>query len=80
MIELVTCAPFPSLAHPKIHFWIAHPKMKITSSFALPHVVLNLYKLLSSIESKKDILKNVVRWYPLTSIVTQIGSKQVKGE
>ncbi len=36
---------------------IVHPKIKIWSSFT--HVIPNLYDLLSSVEHKIEILKNV---------------------
>ncbi len=32
---------------------IVHPKMKIMSSFSPPHVVLNLYDFLASVEDKE---------------------------
>ncbi len=32
---------------------IVHPKMKIMSSFTPPHVVLNLYDFLASVEDKE---------------------------
>ncbi len=51
--------------------------MKILSSFTKLHVILKLYDLFSSVEQKKDILKNVGNQTFLVSIVFFVHTMEV---
>ncbi len=39
---------------------IGYPKKKILSTFAHPHVLLNMVDIFSSVEHRKEILNNVL--------------------